>query len=51
MNADAGDFVFIPAVVLHHRTSQSEPLVAVIARTDPNEQESIKLIQIRGAIE
>ena len=41
----AGDFVYIPAGVPHlpYNTSQTEPCVAVIARTDPNEQESVVL--------
>jgi uncharacterized RmlC-like cupin family protein len=42
----AGDFVYIPAGVPHQpaNASQTEPLVAVIARTDPNEQESVVLL-------
>lgn len=42
----AGDFVYIPAGVPHlpFNSSQSEPCVAVIARTDPNEQESVVLL-------
>jgi uncharacterized RmlC-like cupin family protein len=44
--AVAGDFVYIPADVPHlpYNTSRSEPCVAVIARTDPNEQESVVLL-------
>lgn len=42
----AGEFVYIPANVPHlpYNTSQTEPCVAVIARTDPNEQESVVLL-------
>jgi uncharacterized RmlC-like cupin family protein len=42
----AGDFVYIPANVPHlpYNLSATEPLVAIIARTDPNEQESVVLL-------
>ena len=42
----AGDFVYIPANTPHlpYNTSQTEPCVAVIARTDPNEQQSVVLL-------
>jgi uncharacterized RmlC-like cupin family protein len=45
MKAEAGDMVYIPAGVPHLpvNTSDSEPCTAVIARTDPNEQESVVL--------
>ena len=41
----AGDFLYIPAGVPHLPTNPSatEPCVAVIARTNPNEQESVVL--------
>lgn len=41
----AGEFVYIPAGVPHlpGNPSQTEPCVAVLARTDPNEQESVVL--------
>jgi uncharacterized RmlC-like cupin family protein len=41
-----GDFIYIPAGVPHQpaNTSQTEPLVAIIARTDPNEQESVVIL-------
>ena len=44
--AGAGDFVYIAADVPHlpYNRSASEPVVAVIARTDPNEQESVVLL-------
>jgi uncharacterized RmlC-like cupin family protein len=40
-----GDFVYIPAGVPHLPINTgSEPIFAVIARTDPNEQESVILM-------
>ncbi len=41
----AGDYVYIPAGVAHvaANRSQTEPATAIIARTDPNEQESVVL--------
>ena len=43
---EAGDFVYIPAGVPHLPANRSatEPAVAVVARTDPNEQESVVLL-------
>jgi uncharacterized RmlC-like cupin family protein len=42
----AGDFMYIPANVPHLpiNASESEEAVAVISRTDPNEQESVILL-------
>jgi uncharacterized RmlC-like cupin family protein len=42
----AGDFVYIPADMPHlpYNPSLSEDAVAIIARTDPNEQESVVLL-------
>ena len=42
----AGDFFYIPADVPHlpYNPSATDPVVAVIARTDPNEQESVILL-------
>jgi uncharacterized RmlC-like cupin family protein len=42
----AGDFLYIPAGLPHMpvNLSQTEPCVAVVARTNPNEQESLVLI-------
>ena len=42
----AGEFCYIPAGVPHLpvNPSETEPCVAVIARTDPNEQESVRLL-------
>jgi uncharacterized RmlC-like cupin family protein len=46
LEARTGDFVYIPAGTPHLpvNLSQTEPCVALIARTDPNEQESIVLL-------
>ena len=45
MACRAGDFIYIPAGVPHlpYNASATEPCTAVIARTDPNEQESVVL--------
>jgi uncharacterized RmlC-like cupin family protein len=42
----AGDFFYIPADVPHlpYNASTTETVVAIIARTDPNEQESVVLL-------
>jgi uncharacterized RmlC-like cupin family protein len=41
----AGDFVYIPAGVPHQPYNPTDkPVRAVIARTDPNEQESVVLL-------
>lgn len=41
----AGDFIFIPADVPHQpvNLSDTEEVVAIVARNDPNEQESVVL--------
>ena len=41
-----GDYVYIPANVPHlpYNRSATEPCTALIARTDPNEQESVVLL-------
>ncbi len=45
LEAKAGDMVYIPAGVPHLPANVSDsPCVAVIARTDPNEQESVTLL-------
>ncbi len=46
VEARAGDFVYIAANVPHLpvNTSKTEVAVAVVARTDPNEQESVVLM-------
>lgn len=47
-----GDFFYIPAGVPHlpYNPSADEPCIAVIARTDPNEQESVVLLPELDAI-
>jgi uncharacterized RmlC-like cupin family protein len=44
----AGDFLYIPANMPHlpYNPSDSVPCIGVIARTDPNEQESVTLLDI-----
>ena len=44
--ARSGEFMYIPANVPHlpYNMSQTEPCVAVVARTDPNEPESVVLL-------
>jgi uncharacterized RmlC-like cupin family protein len=46
MTVKPGDFVYIPADVPHlpYNPSRTETVTAVIARTDPNEQESVELL-------
>lgn len=45
MVVKAGEFLFIPAGMPHLPANlSSEPCTAVIARTDPNEQESVVLL-------
>ena len=43
--ARSGDYIYIPAGVPHVAVnrSQTEPMIAVAARTDPSEQESVVL--------
>ena len=50
--AKAGDFLYIPADIPHqpYNLSETENCVAVIARTDPNEQESVVLLPELDAI-
>jgi uncharacterized RmlC-like cupin family protein len=42
----AGDFLYIPAGMPHMpaNASRTEPCTAVVARTDPNDQESVVLL-------
>ena len=52
--AGAGEFVYIAAGVPHlpYNRSTTEPVVAVIARTDPNEQESVVLLpELEAAVD
>ena len=46
LTARAGDFLYIPAGMPHlpYNPSDTEPVTAVLARTDPNEQESVVLL-------
>jgi uncharacterized RmlC-like cupin family protein len=45
METNAGDLIYIPAGTPHLPFNDgTEPAVAVIARTDPNEQESVVLL-------
>lgn len=53
MITKAGDFCYIPAGVPHlpYNRSTTESCTAVIARTDPNEQESVVLLpQLEGNV-
>ncbi|HLK70093.1 MAG TPA: cupin domain-containing protein [Bryobacteraceae bacterium] len=44
----AGDFVYIPANVPHlpYNPSDTTPCVGLISRTDPNEQESVTILDL-----
>jgi uncharacterized RmlC-like cupin family protein len=45
----SGDFLYIPPGMPHQPYNASdEPCRAVIARTDPNEQESVVLLDAQG---
>jgi uncharacterized RmlC-like cupin family protein len=46
LTVKAGDFLYIPANVPHqpYNPSASQDVIAVIARTDPNDQESVVLL-------
>ena len=48
LSVGPGDFLYIPANTPHlpYNESDTEPCVGVIARTDPNEQESVTLLEI-----
>jgi uncharacterized RmlC-like cupin family protein len=49
LEAGAGDFLYIPPGVPHQPFNpRDEPCRAVIARTDPNEQESVVLLDAQG---
>jgi len=48
-----GEFLYIPANIPHlpYNPSETEACVALIARTDPNEQESVVLLpELEGAV-
>jgi uncharacterized RmlC-like cupin family protein len=42
----AGEYLYIPASMPHlpYNPSDTEPIIALVARTDPNEQESVVLL-------
>ncbi|GEM48595.1 cupin domain-containing protein [Deinococcus cellulosilyticus] len=48
----AGDYLYIPANMPHlpYNMSQTEEAVALLARTDPNEQESVTLLPDLDAV-
>lgn len=50
--ARAGDFLYMPPGIPHlpYNLSATEPVTAVIARTDPNDQESVILLPELDAI-
>ncbi|MDR3372662.1 MAG: cupin domain-containing protein, partial [Ancalomicrobiaceae bacterium] len=52
MEARAGDYVYIPANMPHrpYNLSDTVPCLAIIARTDPNEQESVRLLPHLDAV-
>jgi uncharacterized RmlC-like cupin family protein len=48
LTVEAGDFLFIPADMPHQPVNLGgEPALAVVARNDPNEQESVELFPAR----
>jgi uncharacterized RmlC-like cupin family protein len=50
MQMEAGDFVYIPAGAPHQPYNPTAAIVrAVVARTDPNEQESVVLVDGAGS--
>lgn len=44
---EAGDFLYIPADLPHKpvNLSETEAAIAIVARTDPNEQESVEEVE------
>ena len=46
LTVKAGEYLYIPAGMPHlpYNPSETEPAVAILARTDPNEQESVVLV-------
>jgi len=50
MRVEAGDFLYIPPGIPHQPYNPTDrPARAVIARTDPNEQESVVLLDLSPA--
>jgi len=47
---ETGDFIFIPAGVPHQprNLSDTEAAIAIVARNDPNEQESVQVYNVDG---
>lgn len=45
---EAGDFLYIPPNTPHlpYNASETEPCIGVVARTDPNEQESVTVLDL-----
>lgn len=52
LTVKAGEYLYIPAGVPHlpYNPSATEPAVAVVARTDPNEEESVVLLPALDAL-
>jgi uncharacterized RmlC-like cupin family protein len=49
LEVESGDFLYIPAGIPHQPYNPNEePCRAVLARTDPNEQESVVLLDAQG---
>jgi uncharacterized RmlC-like cupin family protein len=50
LEVESGDFVYIPPGMPHvpANASDSEPCTALVARTDPSEQESVVLLDEEG---
>jgi uncharacterized RmlC-like cupin family protein len=50
LEVKAGEFLYIPAGMPHlpYNPSETEPATALLARTDPNEQESVVLLDEDG---
>src|SRR3954464_9351065 len=50
LEVEAGEFLYIPAGMPHrpYNPSETEPATALLARTDPNEQESVVLLDSSG---
>jgi uncharacterized RmlC-like cupin family protein len=50
LEVESGDYLYIPPGMPHvpANASDSEPCTALIARTDPNEQESVVLLDEEG---
>ena len=51
LEVKAGEFLYIPAGMPHlpYNPSETEPATALLARTDPNEQESVVVLDADGS--